>query len=182
MDDSDTGVSALDRAFHEAGHAVGAVLRGHAWDARIEEMPEAQPSPEAGCELHDVPAQVRAFVAYAGVWAVARHRWMGQGARTEDARGRTFEDYIGDALLAFSADAMTVAMSEFETAALLRHGGADDEACWRWMRGVHYAWRGELEDVWDVVAAVAAHLGDGGAASGHDIVRLTDARLADLYS
>ena len=74
-----------------------------------------------------------------------------------------------------------VAVAEYDVASLLRDGGADEVDCWRWMRGVHQAWRGELEDVWPVVARLGTRLAAGEGLDPLEVARLTNDRLAALY-
>lgn len=175
MDEKDP----LARAYHHAGHAVAAAMRGLGRfdDALLASTPEGAP----GLDWADAPAPALPFVAYAGPWAQARAGWAEAGYTGEDERGRHFEDHVADLLLGCPEDAMAVALAEYDVASLLRDGGADDDECWRWVRGVLFAWRGELEDMWPVVGAVAGDLLAGRAVSMAAVRAAADDRLAALY-
>lgn len=174
--DDDIGGERVARAFHDAGHAVAVALRDGSAGP-----PEGARAGEAACPGEETPQRSRPFIAYAGPWAVARQRWALAAPTGEDRCGLTFEDYVTRELLGSAGDAMTVAMAELEIATLIREGGADEEDCWRWLRGIGYAWRRELEDVWDVVRLVADRRLGGADVPAGDVRRLTDERLASLY-
>lgn len=171
-----TAVAERERAGHRAGHVVAAALRG-----------AGRPlGPTVGLDddlpaWDEIPTGVRPFVAYAGPWAEARSRWALRPFTGEDATGRTFDDHVGRALLLDADDAMVVGLAEFDVATMLRDGGADDTECWRWLRGVHYAWNAELEDVWPVVEHVSGLLLAGRRVALDDVRARTDDVLATLY-
>ncbi|WP_226345242.1 hypothetical protein [Agilicoccus flavus] len=173
---------AVDDCFHEAGHAVAAALRasGH-FDAQALTPGQYREGPAACRRWEEAPANARPFVAYAGPWAQARATWERVGALGADAAGRTFDDHVCAAVLARPQDAAAVAVAEFDVAAMLRDGGADESECRRVLRGVEFAWRRELEDVWPVVVEVALALDRGQRVALADVRRVADDRVAALY-
>ena len=159
-------------AFFRAGRHVATCLRsGMDW----------QQCDPWGChDLRAAPSAAIPFVAYSGPWARARDAWRRAGCVSADRAGRVFDDYVAFALDAHPEDAMAVAMAEYEVAQVLRDGGADDEECWRWLRGVKFAWRGELEDMWPVIDHVGACLLHRDVPMS-EISRLVDERRSLLY-
>lgn len=171
-----------DLCFHEAGHAVAAALRGQGrFDTEVLSA-AAWRDPVAAClRWEQAPSTARPFIAYGGPWAQARATWERVGGPGGDAEGLGFADHLSRAMLARPEDASGVAVAEFDVASLLRTGGVDDAACSRVLRGVEFAWRRELEDVWPVVVEVALALDRGTEVHLSDVRRLADERVAALY-
>lgn len=176
MDDRD---ALVQRAYHEAGHAVAAAMRG--FGHFDEAVLSVRANAGSGIDWGAAPGPALPFVAYAGPWAQARARWAELGCAGEDEGGRRFEEHVADEVLRCPRDAMAVALAEYDIATLLRDGGADENECWRWVRGVLFAWRGDLEDMWPVVDAVARDLLGGAAVPIAAVRAATDDRLAALY-
>ncbi|MEY8015270.1 hypothetical protein [Mycobacterium servetii] len=83
-------------AYHEAGHAVAAAMRGGGELRSITIEPSAAYLGHTGfrCKPCDT-----AFVTYAGPWAEARVQWPLPSLDGEDEDGASFEDYVAAAFL-----------------------------------------------------------------------------------
>lgn len=148
-------------AYHVAGHAVAATLRG--WGTGEVDLGSHHPWPQA-------PESARPFIAYGGMWAAARRRGdlAGELQASPDQLTRAMSDH--------PADATTLGQAQLEVASVLRGVGAEDE--WGWMPGVSAAWQAELEQMWPVVQHVAVLLLAGRAVPATRVRRLADDRLA----
>ncbi len=148
-------------AYHVAGHAVAATLRG--WDSGHVDLETQHPWPQA-------PESAQPFIAYGGMWAAARRRGTLAGET------QASPDRLAQAMSDHPSDATTVGQAQLEVASVLRGAGADDE--WGWIPGVSAAWQAELEQMWPVVQHVAVLLLAGRSVPAARVRRLTDDRLA----
>ncbi|MDO5711115.1 MAG: hypothetical protein Q4P32_05160 [Micrococcales bacterium] len=149
------------QAFHVAGRALAAVLRG--WTAGQVSVAGYEGSAQA-------PESAGPFIAYAGLWAAARRGGdlVGDAIVSDTLFAQAMSDHPGDA--------STVGQAQFEVATLLARAGACDE--WGWLPGVSAAWQAELEQMWPVVQHVAVLLLAGRVVPASRIRRLSDDRLS----
>lgn len=123
-------------AYHEAGHAVAAVLRG-GWVGGIDIEPDIALKQAGTAQLGSNGD--RAFVAFAGPWAETRFQWLGERVDENgcDRHGWTFIDRLRLGL---------------------RQNPQDMRACsgapWRKRLG----WADELETHWPAIDAIAGLL------------------------
>ena len=102
-----------------------------------------------------------AFLAFAGPWAEARHRWGDRSLDGEDDEGLTFEDYIIGVLLEQPSDRSALQAARAQARADGEPPGRD--------RPAEQVWQIELERVWPAIAAVAGVLLAGGPLT-HEVV------------
>lgn len=88
-------------AIHEAGHAVAAVLRGGTFDVISIEPTVTR---DGFIRTREVAACDYPFVIFAGPWAEARVQWPARPLDGVDDDGRTFGQYVEDALLSNASD------------------------------------------------------------------------------
>ena len=158
-----------ERAAWAAGEVVAASLRVEAL-----RVPAGWPHGADDALRSSLPEQVRPFVAYAGVLATAREAWE---ERTPGDPDDAFDGYLARALAAWPGAASELGAAEFALASQIGQT-CGEQARWRWLPGVQHAWRGELEEVWPVVARVAEDLRAGEPVDAERLRDATDAHLA----
>ncbi|MGY1697374.1 hypothetical protein ACI780_20945 [Geodermatophilus sp. SYSU D00814] len=150
-------------AWHEAGHAVAAVMRG---DSRLITVGLGDRHGE-GTTWRRGAAWDGPFVAYAGPWAEARRTWGDRDLEDEDDDGLTFDDYLLGVLLEQRDDAAVLDAASLEARAT---GLAPERN-----RQTEMVWRMELERVWPTIAAVSKALLAGATVTHEHVDRLLDA-------
>lgn len=155
-------------AFHEAGHAVAAVMRGGSslTSVSLDEHRQGEGMTSFRASVFDQP-----FVVWAGPWAEARQAWGDRPLDGEDEDGCILGDYVGGVFLSQPGDAEQYRLA---LRALFDLGVPDDLTATT--EGI---WAREMEDAWSVVEAVAATLLRGEAIDDAEVRSAMEGPLAD---
>ncbi len=146
-------------AFHEAGHAVAAVMRG---GSTLTSVSLDEQVHGAGITWSRAHVWDQAFIIWAGPWAEARHAWGDRPLDGEDEDGCTLADYVFGVFLTQPVDS-----ADYDRATR-----ADDELGSDGRgRGVAecVVWPAELQQVWPAVEHVAARLLEGDAVAHAEV-------------
>lgn len=147
-------------AYHEAGHAVAALMRGGSSLLSV----TLSDTHGAGITWHRSHVWDQAFIAYAGPWAESRHQWGDRPLDDLDDDGFTFDDVVAGCLLVGGADDATAIDRglSIEAIAAEMGGSADDPGIADQLRPTAAAresvWQIELHRVWTAICEVAARL------------------------
>ncbi len=160
-------------AFHEAGHAVAALMRG---GSSLLSVNLSDTSHGEGITWHRSPVWDQPFIAYAGPWAEVRHAWGDLPADALDDEGYTFDDLLSACLLfgggADDADHVVPTLSidgMAENLGMTVGSDEDEEQLSQLVAATESIWRRELEQAWPVITTVAARLLAGESVTGDQI-------------
>lgn len=137
-------------AYHEAGHAVAAGMRGGSELRSVSLLA----TPGAGLTVHRSHGWDKGFIAYAGPWAEARATWPLADLTGCDDDGLTFDDYIAGVLSSQPDDARVIAAAEHQMRELLAATGRVQEL----VAATEATWNAELEAVWPQISDLANRL------------------------
>jgi hypothetical protein len=140
-------VSRAATGFHEAGHAVAAVMRGGSslTSVSLDEHLHGAGMTWSRALVFDQP-----FLIWAGPWAEARHAWGDRPLDDEDEDGCILDDYVAGVFMSQPDDAEQYRLA---LRALSDLGVPDGLTA-----ATERVWAREMEDVWTAVEAVAAAL------------------------
>jgi hypothetical protein len=139
-------------AYHEAGHAVAAGMRGGSELRSV----TLHATPGAGLTVHRSHGWDHGFIAYAGVWAEARASWPLADLTGCDDDGLTFDDYVAGVLLSQPGDAQTILAASRRMRELFAATGRADELPAE--AATEITWQAELEAVWPQIGDLANRL------------------------
>jgi hypothetical protein len=150
-------------AYHEAGHAVAAVLRDGS-SVRPFSITSADDYPGSTCHLW--PGRDPGFVAWAGPWAQARAEWC-ERSLDGGGDGVVFADYLLTVHLSGSRTDWLIVEQHFASLP------------WASMRaGTERVWGTELTRMWPAIQQVAEWLLVGEPVTDQRVRDLTDADMA----
>ncbi len=147
VSENETEMTRAVVAFHEAGHAVAAVMRG---GSSLTSVSLNEHRHGAGITRFRALVFDQPFVVWAGPWAEARHAWGDRPFDSEDEDGCILDDYVAGVFLAQPGDAEGYRLALRALSDL----GVPDDA----IATTEGIWAREMEGVWPVIEAVAAAL------------------------
>jgi hypothetical protein len=150
-------------AWHEAGHAVAAVMRG---ESRLKSVALDEERHGAGLTEHSSKSFDNAFIAFAGPWAEARYGWGDRPLDDDDDDGLYFDDHLFGVQMEQPADAAILESARAEA----RAAGLPPDSVWH----TEQVWQMELERVWSAIAAVAGALRAGATVTHEGVESLVD--------
>ena len=164
-------------AFHEAGHAVAALMRGGSSLLSV----SLSDTHGEGITWHRSHVWDQPFIAYAGPWAEARYEWGDRPLDDLNDDGCTFEDELAGCLFQGGSDDSVVidrALGLGSIAAELGLDAGNPDAVNR-LREIAAAresvWQMELERAWLAVCAVAPRLVAGETVTNAEVAALLEA-------
>ena len=164
-------------AFHEAGHAVAALMRGGSSLLSV----SLSVAHGEGITWHRSHVWDQAFIAYAGPWAEARYEWGDRPLDDLDDDGCTFDEVIAGCTLAGGAGDAPIIDQGLSPEGIAAELGADSGSAdvADQLREIAAArestWRMELERVWPTVGTVAARLLAGETVTNAEVAALLEA-------
>ena len=158
-------------AYHEAGHAVAALMRGGSSLLSV----TLSDTHGAGITWHRSHVWDQAFIAYAGPWAESRYQWGDRPQDDLDDDGFTFDDVLGGCLLSGGADDANVIDQGLSVDSIAAEMGvqADAPGIADQLQQIATAresvWQIELQQAWPAIYGVAARLIAGATVTSDEV-------------